>query len=88
MKRAALLALVLTALPSLAFACAVCGGGNPTNRTTFFLSTIVLSLLPLGMFAAGAMWLRRRLGDRLHEELQEREASASQAAPQTPQTGR
>jgi drug/metabolite transporter (DMT)-like permease len=88
MKRAALLALAFAALPQAALACAVCGGGNPANRTTFFLSTIVLSLLPLAMFAAAVLWLRRRLGDRLRDELQDRDGTVSPSAPQAPQTGR
>jgi hypothetical protein len=38
-------------MPAPALACAVCAGGNPANRFAFFASTIVLSLLPLGMLA-------------------------------------
>jgi hypothetical protein len=47
-------------VPVRAFACSVCGGGNPANRFAFFASTIALSLLPLGLFAAGFLWLRAR----------------------------
>ena len=47
-------------VPVRAFACSVCGGGNPANRFAFFASTIALSLLPLGLFAAGLLWLRAR----------------------------
>ena len=83
-------ALLPLALPSAAHACAVCGGGNPANRLAFFVSTIALSLLPLGMFAAGVLWLRARLGDRLRDELQERDSApittAPPAVPLTPAT--
>lgn len=77
MRRVPVLALLLALLPHTAAACAVCGGGNPANRLAFFLSTIALSLLPLGMFAAGILWLRRRLGGRLREELEDRDVSAA-----------
>lgn len=83
------LALVAgTLLPAAASACAVCGGGNPANRLAFFLSTIALSLLPLGLFAAGLWWLRRRLGARLREEFQDRDDSPAETrglcpAPET-----
>jgi len=71
---AALPAVALLLAPALAGACAVCGGGNPANRFTFFMSTIALSVLPLGMFAAGFLWLRSKLGDRAREEFMDRDA--------------
>jgi heme/copper-type cytochrome/quinol oxidase subunit 3 len=48
MMRTARLALALLGLllPQAAWACAVCGGGNPANRLAFFLSTIALSRDP------------------------------------------
>ena len=58
--------------PAPVFACAVCGGGNPANRFAFFASTIVLSLLPLGLFAAAFLWLRSRLRARGGSEFVER----------------
>jgi hypothetical protein len=59
--------------PGVALACAVCGGGNPANRFAFFLSTLVLSLLPLGLFLGGFLWLRSRLRETLADEFAERD---------------
>ena len=72
--RASTWGVVLVGLvPARAFACAVCGGGNPANRFAFFASTIALSLLPLGLFAAGFLWLRaRRSSTRLPETTENR----------------
>ena len=75
-----LLALAL-ALPAPAFACAVCAGGNPANRFAFFASTIVLSLLPLGLFAAAFLWLRARLRARDSAEFVERDPLAAASRP-------
>jgi uncharacterized membrane protein YbhN (UPF0104 family) len=68
-------------LPGLARACAVCGGGNPANRLAFFLSTIALSLIPLALFAAGVLWLRSSLKDRLRDEFRDRDAAADTTSP-------
>lgn len=76
-------ALLPVILPGVANACAVCGGGNPANRLAFFLSTIALSLIPLALFAAGVLWLRSRLKDRLRDEFRDRDAAPK--APSTPQ---
>ena len=73
---AASLAMAAIALaPSLALACAVCGGGNPANRFTFFASTISLSLLPLGLFVAAFLWLKPRILRQAGDEFRERDAS-------------
>jgi len=79
------LALAL-ALPAPALACAVCAGGNPANRFAFFASTIVLSLLPLGLFAAGFLWLRARLRSRGGSEFVERDPLAAEPKPTLLQT--
>lgn len=55
-----LVALLIAATPALAHACAVCFEANDKNRAAFFATTIFLSLLPLGMIAGMAFWLRRR----------------------------
>jgi hypothetical protein len=75
LRRAAALVTVvaLAATPQLAYACAVCGGGNPANRFAFFASTMALSLLPLGLFAGGFLWLRSRIRARFADEFTERE---------------
>jgi len=67
-------ALFVAMLPARAFACAVCGGGNPANRFAFFMMTIVMSLLPLGLFAVAFLWLRARLLARNDSEFEERDA--------------
>lgn len=73
--------LVLPLLAARALACAVCGGGNPANRFAFFASTIALSLLPLGLFAAGFLWLRARIRARGSSEFVERDAPQPAARP-------
>ena len=81
MRRARSIPLALAvaiALPRAALACAVCGGGNPANRFAFFASTIALSLLPLGLFAAGFLWLRSRIGRRGADEFRDRDARPAQ----------
>jgi high-affinity Fe2+/Pb2+ permease len=87
--RPGLLLAVLALSPGVARACSVCGGGNPANRLAFFLSTIALSILPLGLFAGGLWWLRTRLGGKLADEFQDRDvtiATGSAAVPPSPGT--
>ena len=58
---AAILAALLGSLPTIAAACAVCGGnGNDRNRVAFLLTTLVLSLLPLALVGGVVVWLWRR----------------------------
>ena len=66
----------LLAAPRAALACAVCAGGNPANRFAIFMSTIVLSLLPLALFAGAFLWLLSRMGSRRAEEFRERDVLA------------
>ena len=68
---------LLTLLPQLALACPVCGGGNPANRFAFFASTITLSVIPLGLFAVGFLWLRKRIFSHTPEEFRERDADVA-----------
>ena len=86
MMRTARLAVALLGLllPQAAWACAVCGGGNPANRLAFFLSTIALSLIPLALFAAGVLWLRARLKDRLADEFRDRDGDATSEVTTSP----
>ena len=85
--RLALVTALFSALPQVAEACAVCGGGNPANRTAFFLSTIALSLIPLALFAIGLMWLRSRLRDRLADEFVDRDTVPQDRATTMPVSG-
>jgi len=73
--------LVLVLAPAPAFACAVCAGGNPANRFAFFLMTIVMSLLPLTLFAVAFLWLRSRIRARGGSEFVERDAQEAARHP-------
>ena len=56
----ALLALPLL-LPRLASACAVCSAGrDDETRLAFLLTTLFLSVLPLGIVGGAVWWLVRR----------------------------
>ena len=76
----ALTAVAVLLVPALAHACAVCGGGNPANRFAFFASTVSLSLLPLGLFAAAFLWLRPRILRNAGDEFRERDSSRPDTA--------
>ena len=82
--RAVLVAIGLAVLPASVHACSVCGGGNPANRFAFFMSTIVLSLLPLVMIAGGVWWVRSRLKGVLAEEFMDRDQPKRVATPAPP----
>ena len=63
--------------PAAAHACAVCGASAADrNRAAFFGTTILLSLLPLGMIGGGLWWLRRG-GAHDPDEFIDREAPGS-----------
>lgn len=47
-------------LAGAAQACPVCFSATDQNRMAFLGTTILLSLLPLGMVAGGVLYLRRR----------------------------
>lgn len=55
-----LAAFLLPALPGAASACAVCFDTTAENRMAFMVTTVILSLLPLGMVGGAGVWLRRR----------------------------
>jgi hypothetical protein len=71
--------LALMALaPRAAEACAVCMAGlDDEARSAFLVSTLVMSVLPLGMVGGFVVWLRRR-ARQLESEL-EREATGARA---------
>jgi hypothetical protein len=68
--------LGLALFPAAALACAVCGGGGDSPRTqaAFFDTTILLSLLPLGLIGGGVLWLKRDGRDFLNGEFEDRDA--------------
>ena len=56
--RSLAMAVVSSAIPSLAHACAVClNGANDNSRKAFFDMTILMTVLPLVVMAAGLAWL-------------------------------
>ena len=59
MKRA-FFGTVLILCPAVARACSVCFSATEQNRIAFLVTTIVLSLLPLGLIGGGLLWLRRQ----------------------------
>jgi len=79
---AALLAAVLTALPAIAAACPTCGVGNGRNKMAFFVTTIFLSLLPLGIIGAGLFWLARKGRSFIASEFRESDEEAPAGAPE------
>jgi len=82
---AALLACALTALPSQALACAACGVGNGRNKMAFFLTTIFLSLLPLGLIGAGLLWIVRNSRAFIASEFHE--SDEDEAGDEAPEGG-
>jgi hypothetical protein len=58
-------------LPAAANACAVCGADGGASRSAFFWTTVLLSLVPLALFAGGLWFLRRAAGDWMRDELAE-----------------
>lgn len=84
---ATLLAAVLTSLPALAAACPSCGVGNGRNKMAFFVTTIFLSLLPLGLIGAGLFWLSHRGRAFIASEFRESDEAAPVAAPEGGSTG-
>jgi hypothetical protein len=77
---AAVLAAALTALPSLALACAACGVGNGRNKMAFFLTTLFLSLLPLGLIGAGLLWIVRNSRAFIASEFRESDETGAEGA--------
>ena len=56
-------AVLLALAPELARACAVCGAGladDDQSRIAYLLTTLALSVLPLGLFGGFLLWVRAR----------------------------
>jgi hypothetical protein len=73
---------IASSWPALAQACAVCGADGGSSRSAFFWTTVVLSLVPLGLFAGGLWYLRRAARDWMRDEL----ADPTDAVPATEAT--
>ena len=74
--RAFLLASLLLLVPRVGEACAVCmSGREEASQWAFIGTTIVLSLLPLGLVGGVILWIRRRLRQLEAEEAQRRVAA-------------
>jgi hypothetical protein len=74
---ATLLAAVLTSLPAVAAACPTCGVGNGRNKMAFFVTTIFLSLLPLGIIGAFLFWIARNSRSFIASEFRESDEDAN-----------
>jgi len=62
---------LLLLLPGAASACAVCFDTTAENRMAFMQTTVILSLLPLGMVAGVGAWVRKRARDLESESPQD-----------------
>ena len=72
--RAVAISVGLSVVPSLAHACAVClNGANDNSRKAFFDMTMLMTILPLALFAAALGWLAWKARDILAAEFQDRD---------------
>jgi hypothetical protein len=53
-------ALLVVLSPGAAAACAVCTGAGEESRAAFIATTVMLSVLPLGMIGGLVWWIWRR----------------------------
>ena len=51
---------LLLVAPTLASACAVCSDGEKQNAMAFFWTTVLLTLLPLGLLGFLIRWVQKR----------------------------
>ncbi len=52
--------LLLILIPKIAKACAVCFSGKEETLEAFYITTVLLTLLPLVMLALIVIWLYRK----------------------------
>ena len=71
----AVVAILVT--PDVAQACAMCFSGPEESRKAFFVTAAFLTLLPLGMVAGAATWLRSRARSAAAERGDSNRADAS-----------
>jgi hypothetical protein len=57
---AAIVLLLLVAVPDAAHACSVCFDPREENRFAFLATTVFLSVLPLSLVGGVGLWLRKR----------------------------
>jgi len=81
MKRSALILSLLLAWTAAAHACAVCGARDDRNQKAFLNTTILLSLLPLGMIGGGLWWLNGKVRERFPDEFVDRDALLPEQSP-------
>lgn len=74
-----LAALLLSPAPALA--CAACAAAVEKNRTAFLGTTLLLSLLPLGLIGAGLWWIARNSREPLAREFEERDSLPATRPP-------
>jgi hypothetical protein len=56
-----LASLVMALCPDVAFACPVCfQAKNDASRLAFLVTTLFMTVLPLGLFGGLAYWVKRR----------------------------
>jgi len=53
-------ALGICFVADIAHACPVCFSGNTRNRTAYFVTFVILSILPLASIGGIVFWLKRR----------------------------
>ena len=58
--RRLLAASIVMISPLWAQACAVCSDGEKQNAMAFFWTTLLLTLLPLGLMAGVVRWVQKR----------------------------
>ena len=67
-------------LASAASACPMCMSTQESNRAAYIAGSLLLTLLPLGMFISLALYLRRRMREQEREDDLARTAT-SRATP-------
>jgi len=72
--------------PTAAQACSVCFSATDGNRMAFLITTVVLSLLPLGLIGGGILYLRHRFRQVEHEERERFGAATETPIAANPET--
>ena len=59
---------VLLFLSETSHACSVCGFGDDGTQWGYFVTTGIMTLLPLGLFAFGVYYVRKQFKKANHEQ--------------------